>query len=288
MKKSLIILIFLIINLNNIYAENITKSWSTNIINLKIENKHYKKRVKKLDELLLKNIIKYKKLEDQSKINLKSLEKRNNKISDLNKKINSKKFNEDLVKEYINKKAVNFFNKIKTEEWWITFLIFYIVSSLILYLFFVLYTLPLRFIRFIWRKMTWYKEPSENNKDFSELIKKYDLLKVENKKSISKINNLKYDVIELKNINKTLFRNKNIQKTVITENKTKPKNVIFDFEEDKNKINTENDIFKEKREIEKEITKKESFLYKGKTDFFWRSKIKNKKFSLWDKTKLFE
>ena len=204
-------------------------------------------------------------------------------LSVFKKDINSDDFKNNLIKNYFWEKMNELINLYNYDEWKFFLVIIYLFSSLFLYLFFIIYTIPLRIIRFIWRKISWYKE--FNSENYINLSKKYNFLKVEKQKNSSEKRNLINQMSDLKFINKKLktenfnFKN-NIKKSKndevikkIRENKEKEKSVK------NNSLSTEGFYPQgaprsplKKEIIQKKKIEKKSFNIKEKTDLFWKKK----------------
>jgi predicted nuclease with TOPRIM domain len=295
MKKIIIksILIFLIFSNFTFAEDNFFSNW--NIIqiskenrSLKLEAKHYKERVKSLDELILRTETENLQLENQVK-NLESENKKlNNNLTEIKNKNNSEDFQIEVIKSFTKKYIDMFFSKLNNDEEFIILWLYYLISSLILFLIFLIYTLPLRLIRFIWRKITWYKECNPKlQKDFEHLLKKYHLLKGTQSDFVEKISDdLNYEISELKRLNNSLKNqninlkdNNNYLKDKVTKDKEE---IIFSFENNDNSSNTEkkskNINIKSKKTQIKNTIKEKSFSFKEKTDLF--SKKQENKFFL--------
>ncbi len=265
MKKLLLTLLIILFNINNLFA-NFSNSFSGNIENSYYkENKMLREQIKTRDERL------HKMLEDKknyySKLN--TIKSKNyelkQKLEKINIEINSRDFKKDIFQEIIKNKVNDYTELSNTDIWKFFLILIYLLTSLFLFIFFFIYTLPLRLVRAIWRKITWYEEnncDSSIKNKFNSLFKKYKSLKEEKAELAHHISELEKINIRIKmqnsNYKKDLQKLENYKvREKIKENKRKQKNDFSKLNKPKKEtINTE-DLFIFEDIKEENIDKKE-------------------------------
>ncbi|MDQ7008885.1 MAG: hypothetical protein Q9M94_01180 [Candidatus Gracilibacteria bacterium] len=275
MKKIILTLTIIFLTFSNYtFAEDdFSGSGKLDIRNKLLENRNniLEENNKELEEKYFKILEETKTLKD-IKREKSNLENQNSKLKEdvrnLQNTVISKKETEIIVINYFKNILKDFSKQVKTEGGGLTFFILYILSAIFLYLFFIIYTLPLRFIRFIFRKITGYKECDPKLKDDHNNILKYNKILIQEKGYLSQERDyLLSETSELMNLNKRLNEEKN----------KKEDEIVFSFDD----INTSKIEIEEIKSIEKKSNKgtnTENNILKEKTNIFGRKK--NKKFSL--------
>jgi len=284
MKKIIIIFSIIFMTFSQSYAE-VTFSGTWNLVEnkiLELKNKKLEEKIFDLDnissDLNRENSILKQKIEtltdERDKFNIE----KSNLQKEIKNNLEKKLWVEDLLKEIYNQTIWDFqysMTNQSDQEKFISYALIYLSISLFLFVFFYIFTIPLRILRWIWRFFSWYKPCSDEKTktEFNKLIKRYKNSVEQVKKLSDENSSLVYENWNLKNKNSKL-KEKNYKL-----NLEKQEKITSNVRE---KIKS-NKLNKEKLNLEKDKKEEEIFIFQDESSNSSLDLINNSKSTLFDK-----